>query len=178
MILILVVFSSGCIDYGSEETEEEETGKETFPEETTPEEEEEPEEEYKVEVTLKGKWYTDTIMGDYEEYDWDEAYPDEGKVFFVVEIKVKNNGTEAIHTSKSYVTVSCSNGLIYDYDGSSYYIDDEFESLDVESGYSNQGKISFEIPEDVTPIKLYYDDWHNEITVSITGNIPVVDYIE
>ncbi|HID40167.1 MAG TPA: DUF4352 domain-containing protein [Calditrichaeota bacterium] len=168
ILLIGVVFVSGCVSEESPTkattpTQPSETPETTPPttQSTTPTELNlnigETAKTSKIEVTVfsaqKTKSY-DYYSDIFKETMTEEAKP--GKIFILVDAEIKNVGSNSVFVGSSEFSITDSEG--YKYDPALYYGDDGLEMF--KELYQNQkmrGKILFEVPENAQDLKLQYN---------------------
>lgn len=81
----------------------------------------------------------------------------EGKVFLILDVKVKNVGTEERYAYSGDFWLVDSNGNKFEYDSRTYSLDGGFESVDLYQNQKTEGKILFEIPEDATGLRVQFN---------------------
>ena len=105
---------------------------------------------FSAQKTKSYEYYSDIL----KETMTEEASP--GKIFILVDVEIKNVGSDSVFVGSSEFSITDSEG--YKYDPALYYGDDGLEMI--KKLYQNQkmrGKILFEVPEDTHNLKLLYD---------------------
>ena len=77
-----------------------------------------------------------------------------GKQYLLVDAREGNTGSSKVYISPSLFSVEA-NGAKYDYSYAS--IEDALQSTTLYSGQHTRGTILFEIPQDASGLKLFYD---------------------
>lgn len=93
-------------------------------------------------------------------YEWgDEPYTETsstGQVFLIIEVEVKNTGTDSMYVTEGAFSVSDSDD--YKYDPGWIWGEDEFPWLqELYPGNRAKGQIMFEVPEHATGLEIVYD---------------------
>ena len=83
---------------------------------------------------------------------------DPGYTYLVVSLDIENKGYESFSTNSFYFSVIVSN---VEYDTAWVALEDELKTVDLLNGGSTSGKLTFEVPEEVTSTgnQLKYQAW-------------------
>lgn len=84
-------------------------------------------------------------------------YVDEGKIFVIIDVKVKQTGTGSEYISPGDFWIVTLEGYKYDYDSGTYSMDGGLESTTLYQNQITEGKILFEIPETSTDLTVQFN---------------------
>lgn len=158
ILLVLVTVFAGCVDTTEME-------KVTPTPTLTPTPELTPTPTPAPEVAKMGDWISDGRISicvnsfRYATLVGKTHVPDVGNIYLIVDVSVKNVGTEIIHINPFYVFVADSDGYEYGFDVSTYRLDGGMKSRDLTPDRTMRFEIAFEIPKDATPKEFIWDDW-------------------
>jgi Domain of unknown function (DUF4352) len=113
-------------------------------------------------VTLKVNSMTSsTQLGNYPL----KATPSPGRTFAVFDVTVTNNNKNNLYMGNPlYFTLKTSDGTVYQYSSSSYFLGNEINGVSNTSpGDKVAGQIAFEIPQSAKPTQLLYGDLINGV---------------
>lgn len=149
-MMLLVIFSSGCVDEEGKESKE--RGKE-------------------LELTIGDMEFKDRVGKNYP------SQPEKGKKFFVVFVTVKNTGKESEYIYSGDFTLENTNKNNYDASIETYGIENYLGGTDIKGGGSISGSLVFEIPENSIPSLLYCSPlWSDEVTATINSGLIKENY--
>ena len=111
---------------------------------------------------------TTVTVSDIETVSIDGLSPSEGNQFVKFHLRVRNNTRSAMNTSRGNVTVIDNNGHAYQYDmEATTEYGGAFEEKRITNGFSSNGNIVFEIPDNRTIERIHYRRAGNTIEVLV-----------
>jgi hypothetical protein len=99
-------------------------------------------------------------------------YANPTKIFILMDVEIKNVGSNSIDARESDFSITDSD--LYKYDYQSYYGNDEFQSTELYPNQKAKGKLLFEVPDNSSGLKIQFNFVSSNIQVTINGqSVPI-----
>lgn len=99
-------------------------------------------------------------------------YANPNKIFILMDVEIKNIGSNSVDASKSDFSITDSD--LYKYDYQFYDGNDEFQSTELYPNQKAKGKLLFEVPDNSSGLKIQFNFVSSNIQVIINGqSVPI-----